>query len=745
MPDQQEDRIGQQIGEYHLMRKLGSGGFGSVYLAEHIYERTLDAVKVLDIQLTKPEDFKDFLNEVRTVLLRHPHIVPLLDFGISRDGLPFLTMEYAPKGTLRDRHPKGARVPLSTIVSYVDQLASALQYAHNRRVVHRDIKPENILVRADRTLLVSDFGIAKLMEQNVLLSAKKQVGTPVYMAPEQHLGSPCFASDQYALAVVVYEWICGVRPFQGSAVGLAAQHMHNLPPPLRDHLPTLPEAVEHVIFKALAKGPEDRFESIQAFADAFREAVLSSSSADVLYPPIEAISTTPLVSSGPASSVEPESLVPVRMDAEAGSLEPEVQTADIPMPQQGVEVKLQEEPSVSVVQNTALLSRSTPHPPPRVMTMLSRQNPTPGAGHGPPLWMKILAVVAIFGLVVSLGVMAFFATHIGNNSSNRSNPNSKGISIINKPNNEQIGISDGTYAFDTGTDRVDASLKIEASKKLAQGDKAGAMSRWNQAVGKIGNDTSDAEALIYLENQRVLASGLPYVTLVAGTMLTGDASNIGPGRKDLQGAYVAQKEYNDGMKLSGGRQVRLLIANAGSKPDYVTEVAKLIVQATKLDKTIVGVMGWSRSAYAQKAVPVLAGAHIPLVSSTASADNLSGISPYFFRVVSSNKSQAAIGVKYAEQELHASRVALFTDPQNSYTNSLATDFSKQFVADGNQLVDTEKYTVGDKTNLPAHLQSALNFNPDLIYFSGYADDMAVLLVDLPASQPNLQVLGGECG
>ena len=138
-----------------------------------------------------------------------------------------------------------------------------------------------------------------------------------------------------------------------------------------------------------------------------------------------------------------------------------------------------------------------------------------------------------------------------------------------------------TYAFDTGTDRADASLKSQAAPKFAQGDKVGATSLWNQAVGKNGIDTSDAEALIYLEDQRVLASGSPYITLVVGTMLTGDAGTISTGRDDLQGAYVAQKEYNDGVKLSGGRLVRLLVANAGSKSDYVTEVAGQIVQAAE--------------------------------------------------------------------------------------------------------------------------------------------------------------------
>ncbi len=303
MSDQQESCLGQQIGEYRLMCKLGGGSFGTVYLAEHVYERTHAAVEVLSIQVTKSEDFKDFINEARMIKLHHPHIVPLLGFGTSRDDLPFLVMEYAGGGTLRDCHPKGERVPLPIIVSYVDQLASALQYAHDHRVIHRDVKPENILVRADGTLLVSDFGVAKFLEQSVLISQQTPVGTPMYIAPEQHMGYPCFASDQYALAVVVYEWICGVRPFQGTALGLAAQHMNTPPLRLRDYLPELSEEVERVVLKALAKVPEDRFESIQKFADALREAVQSPPSTVVLSQSIETRNTVPFIPSGQVSQL----------------------------------------------------------------------------------------------------------------------------------------------------------------------------------------------------------------------------------------------------------------------------------------------------------------------------------------------------------------------------------------------------------------------------------------------------------
>jgi eukaryotic-like serine/threonine-protein kinase len=760
MQDQQEDRLGQLVGEYRLVDKLGGGGFGTVYLAEHVHEQAQAAVKVLDIRLSKTGDFKDFINEVRTILLRHPHIVPLLDFGISREDLPYLVMEYAPEGTLRDRHPKGTRVPLPTIVSYVDQLASALQYAHDQRVIHRDVKPENILVRANGTLLVSDFGIAKLLEQSVLLSVPTQAGTPVYMAPEQHLGYPCFASDQYALAVVIYEWICGVRPFQGTTVGLAVQHMNTPPQPLRKHLPRLPEDIERIILKALSKAPEDRFERIQDFADALHKAVLPSPSTIILSSSIEAKNVAPLISAGQQVSgspprVKPETVVTVPPSTKAPTFEPAIQPRASTIPSLPAVMKPQEEPdasavmkpqeepdasavqnpiSVSAVQNPISVSASTPSPPQRTIKKPNRQNTAPSPVHRFPPKIKILTLAVILLLVLSLGSIAFFALHLGNST--------RAIGVITKPNNEQIGISDGTYAFDTGTDRADASLKIQAAAKFAQGDKVGATSLWNQAV-RI--DTNDAEALIYLENQRILNSGSPYITLVVATLLTGDPSNISEGRDNLQGAYVAQKEYNDGAKLPSGKKLRLLIANAGSKPEYTPEVAQMIVQAVKADASIAGVMGWPYSANAVAAAPILGSAHIPMVSSDASTDKLTGISSYFFRIVPPNIRQAIAGAKYAEQELHAKKVALFVDPNDPYCNTLAAGFTKQFVdLDGNKIIDTETYTRDkDQARLPELLQKALNSNPDLIYFAGYANDLDVLLRNFPPSQPDLQVLGGD--
>ena len=140
------DRIGQQFGEYRLQRWLGGGGFGDVYLAEHVHDHAPAAVKVLQTRLTRQEELKEFINEARTFRLKHPHIVPILDFGIGAGDAPFLVMDYAPNGTLRKRHSKGTSVPLSTVISYITPIASALQYAHDLRLVHRDVKPENMLV-----------------------------------------------------------------------------------------------------------------------------------------------------------------------------------------------------------------------------------------------------------------------------------------------------------------------------------------------------------------------------------------------------------------------------------------------------------------------------------------------------------------------------------------------------------------------------------------------------------------------
>ncbi len=269
------DRVGLRFGDYWLRRRLGGGGFGDVYLGEHVQTKSLAAIKVLHIRLTRSEDLRAFINEVRTFRLQHPHIVRVLDVGIASDETPFLVMEYAPNGTLRDRHPKGTRLLLSTVLAYVAPLASALQYAHDLQLVHRDVKPENMLLGAGEVLWLSDFGIATVAHSTGSLTTEGMGGTLPYMAPEQIQGRPRPQSDQYALAIVVYEWLTGTWPFRGTPIEIAMQQQMTPPPPLRPQVPTLPVGVEQVVLTALSKNPKERFGTIQAFATALVQAAQS--------------------------------------------------------------------------------------------------------------------------------------------------------------------------------------------------------------------------------------------------------------------------------------------------------------------------------------------------------------------------------------------------------------------------------------------------------------------------------------
>jgi serine/threonine protein kinase len=167
-------RVGQQLGNYRLMQLLERGNFAEVYLGAHMYLNTQAAIKVLYGELAD-QDMEGFLTEARTIArLRHPHIIQVLEFGVE-DTTPFLVMDYAPGGNLRQHHPKGTQLSLETILSYVRQIANALQYAHQEQVIHRDIKPENMLLGRNNEVLLSDFGIAVLAQS---FSSRKPRITP---------------------------------------------------------------------------------------------------------------------------------------------------------------------------------------------------------------------------------------------------------------------------------------------------------------------------------------------------------------------------------------------------------------------------------------------------------------------------------------------------------------------------------------------------------------------------------------
>lgn len=270
------DRVGQQLGNYRLLRPLGQGGFADVYLGEHVYLNTQAAIKVLQMRLTE-EDKHSFLHEAQTIArLRHPSIVRVLEYDVV-EGIPFLVMDFAPNGTLRQYHPKSTVLRPATIVPYVKQIAAALQHAHEQKLIHRDVKPENMLLMDQQTVLLSDFGLAVII-QSSRDRLQTVAGTVTYMAPEQLQGRPGPASDQYALAVVIYEWLTGERLFSGSFIEVATQHVLVPPPSLRSKQPSLSYAIDMVVQKALAKDPEQRFPSVAEFATAFGQACLVAES-----------------------------------------------------------------------------------------------------------------------------------------------------------------------------------------------------------------------------------------------------------------------------------------------------------------------------------------------------------------------------------------------------------------------------------------------------------------------------------
>ncbi len=265
------DRVGQQLGNYRIERLLGSGGFADVYLGKQVYLDSLAAIKLLKTNLAEG-DIEDFRSEARTLVrLIHPHIVRILDFGLEGN-TPFLVMDYAPNGTLRQRHQRGTRLPLGTVVGYVNEVASALQFAHDQKIIHRDVKPENMLLGRHNEILLSDFGIAVVAQSTRTAFTQETVGTISYMAPEQIQAHPRPASDQYSLGVIVYEWLSGERPFSGTFTEIAVKHMMTPVPPLSNRIPTISPEVEQVILTALAKDPTQRFSNISAFATALEQA-----------------------------------------------------------------------------------------------------------------------------------------------------------------------------------------------------------------------------------------------------------------------------------------------------------------------------------------------------------------------------------------------------------------------------------------------------------------------------------------
>src|SRR5437764_10670070 len=265
---------GQHLGRYRLLRLLGSGGMGEVYLAEDARIGQQVAIKVIrseGIAYPESESAKEaarlFEREAKAITrLDHPNILPLYAYGeemLNDQYLTYLVMPYRKDGTLANfLRQRSSADPLSPalVAPLVQQAADALQHAHRQQVIHQDIKPTNFLIRLrddqpDRPdLLLADFGIAKLTSATASVSQSIR-GTPIYMAPEQWDGHPVPASDQYALAILVYELLVGRPPFVGNPGQVMRQHYLTPPPAPSSLNAQLSPAIDAVLLRALSKQP----------------------------------------------------------------------------------------------------------------------------------------------------------------------------------------------------------------------------------------------------------------------------------------------------------------------------------------------------------------------------------------------------------------------------------------------------------------------------------------------------------
>lgn len=291
MPDAPE-RI---LGSYRLAERIGKGGMGEVYRAQHLKLGREAAIKILPVNLASEQDFlKRFEREAASAAsLEHPNILAVWEYG-EDNGSPYLVMPFIRNGTLKER--LGATpIGQQQIIQYLTQMADALDYAHERGIVHRDVKPANMLVDSRGRLFLSDFGIAKVLEGSEgLTKTGVGVGTPEYMAPEQAQGRADSRSDLYALGVILYQMLAGQAPYKGSsAVEVLMKHMQEPLPvvPLRSVQPPVPPGIEAVLQKALAKNPNERFQTGRALVEALLEAyagrqlVVPGASHDATYMP----------------------------------------------------------------------------------------------------------------------------------------------------------------------------------------------------------------------------------------------------------------------------------------------------------------------------------------------------------------------------------------------------------------------------------------------------------------------------
>jgi len=278
--------VGTVLGTYRLEALLGKGGMSAVFLAQQLQLARRVAVKVLLPDVTLDSSlYEEFLirfqREASLIAgLEHLNIMPIYDYG-NHEGIAYLVMPYLAGGTLRDVLARRRMLPVQEALTYIEQAAVALDYAHAHGIIHRDLKPSNFLLHPDGRLVLADFGIARMMQGNknaldmTLTSTGTLLGTPEYMAPEMIRGGQVDCrTNIYELGIVLFQMLSGTVPFRGAShVAVLMKHLHEPIPLLHERNPTFPPAIDAVIQKATAKHRDDRCASAGALAKELKHAI----------------------------------------------------------------------------------------------------------------------------------------------------------------------------------------------------------------------------------------------------------------------------------------------------------------------------------------------------------------------------------------------------------------------------------------------------------------------------------------
>jgi len=278
--------VGKALDHYRILEQVGKGGMATVYRAQDSRSGHDVAVKVLSPTISEEKRFvRRFRREAGLVVrLKHPHIVPVLDYG-ETDGLVYLVMPYVKGRTLADLIRRN-RLTLEDILRWTNQVANALEYAHSQNIIHRDIKPSNVLISDAGEALLMDFGLAKLADRSSTLTGSMLMGTPAYISPEQGRGQELDQrSDQYAYGIMLFQILTGKLPFESdNPMATVLMHLQEPVPSLRGINPRIPQTVENVVLKSLAKDPENRFSSVSELNQLFQAALRGQAIPDIALP-----------------------------------------------------------------------------------------------------------------------------------------------------------------------------------------------------------------------------------------------------------------------------------------------------------------------------------------------------------------------------------------------------------------------------------------------------------------------------